>query len=43
MDLDLEVLQDLPAEEAQTAAGCKYTCGASCAGTCPATCPVSGT
>ncbi|MEV7414732.1 ALQxL family class IV lanthipeptide [Streptomyces sp. NPDC089919] len=37
MELDLDTLQQLPAEEAQ-AGGCGYTCTA----TCPSTCLVTG-
>jgi hypothetical protein len=40
MDLDLEVLQDLPAEEVQ-AGECGVSCAYTCAGSCPATCTSS--
>ncbi|MEV4558395.1 ALQxL family class IV lanthipeptide [Kitasatospora sp. NPDC049285] len=37
MELDLDALQELPAQEEQTG-----YCGRSCSGTCPATCTVTG-
>ncbi|WP_198042259.1 ALQxL family class IV lanthipeptide [Kitasatospora azatica] len=37
MELDLDALQELPAQEEQAS-----YCGRSCTGTCPATCPVTG-
>ncbi|MEU2158012.1 MULTISPECIES: ALQxL family class IV lanthipeptide [unclassified Streptomyces] len=36
LELDLDALQELPAEEEQ-AGGCLYTCS----GTCPATCLIT--
>jgi hypothetical protein len=40
VDLDLDALQELPADE-ELAVGCMATCGHSCSGTCPGTCPVT--
>ncbi|MGW6918455.1 ALQxL family class IV lanthipeptide [Kitasatospora sp. NPDC054939] len=37
MELDLDALQELPAEEAQAG-----RCSRTCAATCPATCGVTG-
>jgi hypothetical protein len=39
MELDLDALQELPAEEQQAGVG---PCGYSCAVTCPATCTSTG-
>jgi hypothetical protein len=40
MDLDLEVLQELPVEEEQ-AVGCGHSCAATCTNTCLTTFAVS--
>ncbi|MEV6010145.1 ALQxL family class IV lanthipeptide [Streptomyces sp. NPDC051976] len=42
MELDLDTLQELTAQEEEAASACEWSCGVSCRVTvCPATCTVS--